>query len=241
MGLYQDTQIRKTQTKGLSPHDWFIKRLKIFTEFTLPSMIAQTNRNFMWFVVIDKQTPPLHKKLLENTLKDVEQAIIVDSSLPFLDSFIPDTAKICIISFLDSDDMYSSNFVSSVQHFASTFHCTEEYIIDNNALVRLSCDKKRYQILHGSLRRTLSNVHVNSCFALVRPVWKRMNWTPWYISHTKIDTMVKHIATSDSMVCQVVHDLNITVKMQDSGNFFSTPVLPVTPDIQRRLISMFGI
>lgn len=60
-GLYSpEAQIR------ISADKWMQHRIKLFTTFTLPSMMAQTCQNFTWLVLIDRQTPKTHRQVLES-------------------------------------------------------------------------------------------------------------------------------------------------------------------------------
>jgi hypothetical protein len=46
--------------------DWLTERQKLFEKITLPSVMAQTNKDFEWILVCDLQTPDAFKKVLES-------------------------------------------------------------------------------------------------------------------------------------------------------------------------------
>lgn len=54
----------KGQGVSLSANEWMKHRMNLFITFTLPSVMAQTNQNFTWIVLLDEHTPQVYRDLL---------------------------------------------------------------------------------------------------------------------------------------------------------------------------------
>lgn len=110
-----------------SSEHWLKRRFELFDNFCLPSVEAQSNKNFKWLVYFDVDTPEIYKGKIQ----------LIQINLPiFLPKFISglkhlvDNIKsdieleckdlsncIVITSRLDNDDALHENFIKDIQFF----------------------------------------------------------------------------------------------------------------------------
>jgi hypothetical protein len=48
----------------ISADEWMQHRIRLFTRFTLPSIMSQSCQNFTWLVLVDRQTPAVASVLI---------------------------------------------------------------------------------------------------------------------------------------------------------------------------------
>ena len=117
---------------------WMIHRIDLFERYTLPTVMAQTCRNFDWLLLMDHKTPQKFKEYLEegtdyhilyvkNWLVDL-QAWLQAINQPWL-----------VTTRLDNDDCISPEFIATIQKHITTkqFHfinLTKGYTLDGHKL-----------------------------------------------------------------------------------------------------------
>lgn len=103
-------------------NDWLDERFKLFEETCLPSVAAQTNHNFDWFVFFDSKTIEKYRKKIDALVKiynfnpiylnvfDLKsiQALIADR-------FANKGYKRLLTSRLDSDDVLATHYIEVLQ------------------------------------------------------------------------------------------------------------------------------
>ena len=62
VGIYSH---KKWPKHRLPVDKWMSHRMRLFTTFTLPSMINQTCQNFTWLLLMDERTPTPYKQLID--------------------------------------------------------------------------------------------------------------------------------------------------------------------------------
>lgn len=126
--------------------EWLLERQKLFEKFTLPSVQAQTNKDFEWILVSDSRTPDEFKKVLDSYPATVlyfdfenfdwespvftgkgtraqhelmQRSIDLEYIAKPLREYIgtPDTDYV-ITSRLDNDDGISIDHIDKIQRFA---------------------------------------------------------------------------------------------------------------------------
>lgn len=90
---------------------WMRHRVELFEKYTLPSVMKQTNKNFIWLLSFSKNTPKhYYQKYLQN--KFIK--IIHTSHIKYLkDNLISD--NIFITSRLDNDDVIFPEYINTIQ------------------------------------------------------------------------------------------------------------------------------
>ncbi len=127
--------------------EWLDKRFKIFESYCLPSVINQTNKNFIWLVCFDIDTPEIYHtiiKNLEHTISnfapvfvdgfgELENTIqeVIQEKLSPNDDFI-------ITTRIDNDDIIHQDFISTIQ---------SSYVAKHNTLIDLELG---YQLILDS-------------------------------------------------------------------------------------------
>lgn len=102
--------------------DWLQGRFELFERYCLPSVLAQTEKNFKWLIFFDTGTPKMHKDWLsELHLKNPWIKII------YIDEWVWENVKACIdgvrdcsreyllTTRLDNDDAIHPRFMETIQ------------------------------------------------------------------------------------------------------------------------------
>ena len=98
----------------VSADEWMRHRIKLFTAFTLPSIMGQSCRNFTWLLLIDRQTPAAYRQLLSNIPYANMRLIYADSKNSWLDAIEPGDYDL-ITTRIDNDDAFHEDVVQTIQ------------------------------------------------------------------------------------------------------------------------------
>ncbi|MBN2715713.1 MAG: hypothetical protein JXX14_07640 [Deltaproteobacteria bacterium] len=114
-------------SRGLND-DWLTRRIEFFEQFCLPSLHGQSNQNFLWFVLLDTQSPDwLKQKMREYSEWENFKPIYLNGSHSEADGCteelkieirkeIPDSCKYLITSRVDNDDALATGYIQLVQN-----------------------------------------------------------------------------------------------------------------------------
>ena len=103
---------------NISPDAWMAHRIHLFLTLTVPSIKAQTNQNFTWFVLVDARTPRVFKYALSRINCDnlhivpVGRVSMTDAVLMTIEPGEYDL----ITTRLDNDDLLHRNAVNDIQN-----------------------------------------------------------------------------------------------------------------------------
>ncbi len=155
----EDKTHRATRTA-----DWLEQRITLFEQFCLPSVAGQTNQNFTWLCLFDKDTPADVRQRIGRCQEQVPQLRACYFSAEEASEFLsPDDAVNCrfirrtvssllddddefvITSNLDNDDALSIHFVDRVQQLfladrrrmLYSFVCGMQYFVQLDAIIRM--------------------------------------------------------------------------------------------------------
>jgi len=125
----------KKKDKNIDPSKWLEHRIELFTNFCLPSVVAQVNKNFKWLIFFDISTPNTYKDYLETLLGKysfIKYFYIdgISEFVPSIQDFIKRDAKdipYIITSRIDNDDCISKFYIQQIQDH---FNEQERTIID---------------------------------------------------------------------------------------------------------------
>lgn len=103
---------------------WMEDRLKLFGDYCVPSVAAQSSRNFTWLLFFDSTTPERFRKIAESLVSDMENAKIfyidgMDAFYPEIREFVTADAKsseYLITSRMDNDDCIHRDYIQSIQN-----------------------------------------------------------------------------------------------------------------------------
>jgi len=102
--------------------EWHKNRFELFTNYCFPSVKAQTNKNFLWMVFFDINTPETYKSIISSLQKEMNNFVPLyidgmNQFLPSIKSYIKNFKEDYIItSGLDNDDCLSRKYIDEVQN-----------------------------------------------------------------------------------------------------------------------------
>ncbi len=194
---------------------WLKHRFHLFENYCLPSIKNQTNKNFVWFVYFDKNTPEFFKK----KIKIIQNSYPV--FIPFFvsnyDLFTKNLPKdifsqlnkepYVITTRLDNDDVLHKNAVNTIQEY---------FVKKNNIALNLQkgfCFDVNKQILSKYSYPKgpfLSLIETTSDIENFRSVY--------FQEHTAFfDTMKTIQITNNYFWIQIIHDENVSNKLRGSA------------------------
>jgi hypothetical protein len=102
--------------------DWMRQRMQLFVTFTLPSVMSQTCRNFVWLLLLDEKTPADYRRLIEAVPFENLRIVYTDSK-SFDNSYVASEVIKNIepgdydlmTTEVDSDDAIHKNMVAAIQ------------------------------------------------------------------------------------------------------------------------------
>lgn len=104
--------------------EWLSHRFDLFEKYCLPSIVAQSCKDFVWIVLFDSTTPDIYKNKIELYQLDCPQLVPVyvepQNGRYFVEIFRREVIKRLsfkrvITSYLDNDDAFSVRFVEDLQ------------------------------------------------------------------------------------------------------------------------------
>jgi hypothetical protein len=106
--------------------EWLAHRLELFEAYCLPSLAAQTCRDFVWFVFCDETTDSACLARLGHLGGEVEQlrVVVVTPGLPAYREVLATTRpqdRLLVSTRVDSDDGSSTDLVARVQEYVPAF------------------------------------------------------------------------------------------------------------------------
>lgn len=116
--------------------DWLNHRFFLFENYCLPSVINQTNKNFIWLVAFDIDTPEAFKKRIKSSFRNHTNfyPLFIDgfnNLQPSIEENIKRLTakqdKYIVTTRLDNDDILHKDFIRTIQHL---FVATPNTVID---------------------------------------------------------------------------------------------------------------
>jgi len=199
--------------------DWLEKRFQLFETYCLPSVLAQSNLNFTWFIYFDEHTPEPHysrakqfEQLYENITLFWETDVTLSRIREQIVSLVDSSADTLLTTRLDNDDALNRNFIDELQVQASQLRQSSPQVLNYpNGMI----------LNNGS---TYSHRDKNSPFAsLLEPMSVNIR-TIWRYQHTQLHRFgAIHQLTSEAMWLQIVHGDNVSNRIR--GRRVSNKVL----------------
>lgn len=149
-----------------NPLEWLDNRFMIYEKHCLPSIINQTNRNFIWFVLFDINTPVKYREKIGTFekeldffkplfLKDGNPVTIKDVLNTELKSYLDKTDRFVITSRIDNDDAFHESMIQDVQ---SLFKEKHNYFISSTYGLQYDVKKKVIARMHHENNHFISRV-----------------------------------------------------------------------------------
>ena len=190
-------------TIGIQP-EWLDERLRLFEQYCMPSMQAQTCQDFTWILIGDIRTPDSYKARIEAYAAQLPQIRVYwtpyrdDGYHAFYKQIGREWAKgkdLLISTRLDNDDAFAKNYVASVQQSAKegvegiiSFPVGRQTFIKDHKSYRI-----RYALNHSTSRIERSDFETVMVF-----------------DHTQVAAGTLHIVeTGQPMWEEIVHGGNM--------------------------------
>ena len=99
--------------------DWLRHRFDLFEKYCLPSLAAQKNKDFTWFLFFDIDTPDEYRKRVDAAKEicpQIEACYIQSSSIKAtLDQFIKKETSVLITTRIDNDDAFKDDALAIIR------------------------------------------------------------------------------------------------------------------------------
>jgi hypothetical protein len=203
--------------KVKDPGEWMEHRMKLFDEYTLPSVMAQTERNFTWLLSFDKKTP---EWILSKYASFPGVEVIYQYPADYLRGIINMDHKgnWIITSRLDNDDIILPEYIETVQsYFDETFK-----LVDVDGVKKVLSNGNEY-----SLARKSNNSPFISLIEQVGVPWLSISDNPeekrlidlpvktvYYCSHSKMEWHFPSVKSPKKLAKMLIHDRNIINKIE---------------------------
>lgn len=186
--------------------NWLKDRVGLFERYCLPSVVAQTCRDFSWIIYFDPQSPPwlldwVQGQQRQGSFRPLFREEVGPQDL--LDDIAtvvgPRSGGALVTTNLDNDDSLAADFVSRVQAVAPLGGRTVVYLADG--LIR------RGDVLY---RR----VDPHNAFCSVRETWDRpvTCWADWH--NLLPELMSAAVVRGTPGWLQVVHGANVSNRVR---------------------------
>ncbi|WP_439490595.1 glycosyltransferase [Algoriphagus sp.] len=220
----------KIQRRGYDPEVWLVERLDIFLKYCFPSILNQSEKNFIWFFYIDAATPSSVRERLLQAFKPhpfivlmsqhYEDFTLSSSLKEDIELHLGKNFEYLISSRVDSDDMLHKDYFLKLKEY---FNYQERQAINfTKGMV--------YETDSGVISEM--NHQYNAFISLIERRKGDGFSTVYHKKHTdyKYDKIVRNVRISTPMWCVVIHGLN------DSTGFYGRVLKFRQPDLH----SLFG-
>lgn len=183
--------------------EWMKHRIRIFTAFTLPSIMYQTCQNFTWLVLMDKRTPQPFKDIMDRIPYQNLQLVYMDGD--GLDNNCIAQAVLenieqgdydLVTTRIDNDDAFHLNVVETIQQWYAPQPESWAMIFPNGLIIDLAAKK-----LH------MMSYWFNNCPTLIERSQNAK--TVHFKQHSDMSVKGKMFITDKLYWLQVIHSRNI--------------------------------
>ncbi len=187
----------------LAPLTWLEHRLRLFEDYCLPSVLAQSNLAFEWLIYFDKSTPDLYLDRVRALTAERSNVSILLCDLWKSEQIAKDViarvteqTRWIVTTRLDNDDGMHCDFVSNLH---AGIEERREFLNFPHGIIFYS--KKFYLYRHLS----------NAFLSLVEPVENSI--TVWSVAHEQAARLgtVRQLSDTPAFL-QVIHDKNVSNK-----------------------------
>ena len=174
--------VDKAGVPTLTP-EWMDHRWELFERFTVPAVIAQTNQNFTWIVMFDRET---------DNIKDGPYLplLVGDDWLGDLQSYIQKPGWL-VTTRLDNDDSISPKFIETIQKHVTLkqFHfinLTNGYTLNGHAL------RPKHQIANPFITLVERGEDAKSVLFTPHTRAMQLRWPVVQVSEGRLWTQIIH-------------------------------------------------
>lgn len=190
--------------------EYLAERFRLFFDYTVPSVVKQNCKDFIWVVLFSYNTPDKFKirvKELEDCYSFIKIIYVKDGedSAALLNDYIAENeCDFCITSRVDNDDALALSYIEDVRSYAENNHMEKYALIFNNGY--------QYEEKTG----VLSKYHFpkNHFSTLVSPYGEEVDTVLNY-GHMKIgeEVYINEIENDKPLWLEIVHETNVSNRM----------------------------
>ena len=187
-----------TKKRGISSDVWLWDRLKLFERYYLPSIEAQTNKNFKIYLSMSDKTPQEYLDKLSN-LEHIELTFDQFDESFKNKLFDQNQGEDIITTRLDNDDAISPLFVQRVQ----------DSVKNLNSPTLIDVWGYKFMVSSQSFSEESYSLPYASSFCSVFSPKNERKWC-YECQHTHMPKQIKnHQLLRDRLYLQVIHDQNL--------------------------------
>ena len=191
---------------------WLAERFELFERYCLPSIAAQTNKNFDWIIFFDEQTPAEFKERIESLRK-------IQEFHPYYTGLFPadgwadairnvlgaqQERTLLLTTRLDNDDGLARDYIDRLQRSAANIRETAKPVAFNFTKGFILAQDRLYGHSHKS----------NAFASLLEPFDNNMR-TVTTIPHMDLANQVElHQIGGPGAWLQVIHETNVSNKVR---------------------------
>ena len=187
----------------LAPLHWLEHRFRLFQDYCLPSVIAQSNQTFEWLIYFDSTTPDTYLDKIRTLTSQYKNVSVVlcdvwraEKVLQDISARADDDTRWIVTTRLDNDDGLHRDFVSNLH---TQIEEQREFLNYPHGIVFYS--RKFYLYRHLS----------NAFLSLVEPLDHAIG--VWSVAHEQAERLAPIRQLSDwPAFLQVIHDKNVSNK-----------------------------
>lgn len=223
--------IERCASKGVDPNIWINNRLDLFLNYTLSSILKQSEKSFHWVIFVDFETTISILEKLKYNLKLYPNIELKKYSGSFGDwrkqvknsvaEIIPEDIEYLISTRIDSDDIVHFDFIKTIQsHFG------------NQNYLPLNFDKGYLLEASSGIISKKSNFS-NPFVSLIEKKSEKGYLTVYHKMHHEYltDTSLLRIKDGTRLWCMMIHENN------DSSSFSGLIMFSDYPEFYKN----FGI
>ncbi len=203
-----------------SDEEYLEERFRLFFCYTVPSVIAQTDRNFKWIILLSSNTPEIFKERISKLVISQNDLIVPlyitdnENYLNVLNKYICINTEtdIYITSRVDNDDALNVCYIEKVHEFVASHPLSEYALVFDNG----------YQLNEKNDFAVLYYFPTNHFSSLVSVHDKERIKTVIEFNHMEIgrNFNVINVNNSNPMWLEVIHQTNVTNRMHIKLNSY---------------------
>ncbi len=206
--LYSERREAQLASARLTPDEWMDHRLELFGDYTLPSIAGQSCKDFTWVVMLDENTSPRHRNILD-AMKFPNLRLCYRNTEKRDTSFLTEFEKgdyDLITTRIDNDDAFQKDVVQSLHdRYRRKAECDQPWAMMFLYGYILDADSgEMYKVSHAT----------NNCPTMVEN--SQSPKTILYLKHNEVPTeLPTDYITDKPSWLMVVHSQNISNQMPD--------------------------
>jgi hypothetical protein len=235
--------------------DWLEQRFCLFEQYCLPSVLSQSDKNFMWLCFFDAETPTKYLQKINtyhNSIPELKSVFLTESEgfdnynsiikKTILNEFNSAKNDISITTRLDNDDSIHIDFVKRLNQIAVStkykdqfcvFEYGYQYFATSNFITRIKYPNNHFT---SRIEKELTDINdIKTVLAIKHSHLRKKNITENFYVNKIIDKR-------NPFWIEVIHERNVandlflSFRIKDISNFILTKI-----ELKNRKLSEFGL